>query len=278
MELITRTVYGSRLQTMQYSQLPFSTEQNTTLNEKFSIYAGVNPEVGVYPAAKFYAIGNGGHKLAVGTGGIGLVENQQHLATDAALYNHLPFVLRATNNDINNTLQQKYALRKTITVNAQNYYAYYLKRIPTDEAAVTTVIQTVSNGVTTTSAFVPSAGNLAPEPPTLSPENVNILSGQYANVSATLPIVLTADECTELLNAAEILYGDPKYAIISEIALVAGVDYPITLPNTNTMNEAIATQVTSFINTMHVIQFTPTGINGSFDVGTNEPLLVLMTI
>lgn len=278
MDLITRTIYGSRLQTMRYAELAFSTEQNTTLNEKFSILAGVNPEVGVYPVGKFFAIGNGGHKLAVGTGGIALSESQQHLATDAALYSHLPFVLRATNNDISNALQQKYALRKTVTYGGQNYYAYYLKRIPTSEASVTTVIQTVNGGSVSSAAFVPTPLNLTPTPPVINPDQVNVLSGQYANVSATIPLLFTADECTELLNAAEIIYGDPKYAIISEIALVAGVDYPITLPNSATMNEAIATQVMTFVNTMHVVQFSPTGINGSFDIGTNEPLLVMTTL
>jgi len=278
MELVTRTVYGSRLQTMQNSKLPFSVEQNTTLNEKFAILAGVNPAAGVYPAAQYYCIGNGGHALATGTGGIGLVQAQPHLATDAALYAHLPFVLRATNNDITNDVQQKYALRKQINVGGVNYFAYYLKRIPTDEAVVATVIQTVDGGTTTSAAFVPSPANLTPTPPVIDPDEVNVLAGQYANVSATLPVVLTADECTEILNAAEILFGDQAYGIISEIGLVSAVDYPTTLPNNNTFVEAICAQVTAFVNTMHVVEFTPTGINGSFDLGTNEPLLILSSV
>lgn len=278
MELTTRTVYGSRLQTMQFSKLPFSTEQNTTLNEKFGVLAGVNPNVGEYPAARYYAIGNGGHKLATGTGGIPLTEDNQHLSTDAALYKHLPFVLRATNNDISNAEQQKYGLRKQITVGGQPYFAYWLKRIPTDEAVVSTLIQTVNGDTVTTAAFVPTPDNLDPIPPVLNPDQVNLLSGQYADVSATLPLILTAAECTELLNAAETMYGDPKYAIISEVALCAGVDYPITLPNSNTMNEVIACQVMAFFNSMHVIQSMAAGINGTFDVGTNEPLLILNTI
>jgi hypothetical protein len=260
---------------MLYSQLPFSVEQNTTLNEKFEILAGVTPDAGKYPAAKYYCIGNGGHKMSTGTGGIALSDAQQHKATDASLFSPLPFVLRATNNDISNAAQQKYGLRKQETYNSQNYYAYYLKRIPTDQAVLTTSIQTVNGDTTTTTGFVPAPGNLAPQPTVLDPDTVNLLSGQYLTVSATLPLVLTADEITEILNAAEIIWGSPKYAIISEIGLVSAVDYPITLPNSNTMNEAICAQIGVFIATNHVLQFTPTGLNGSFDVGTNEPLLVL---
>jgi hypothetical protein len=275
MENVTRTVYGSRLQTMQFSHLPFSTDQNTTLNEKFGVLAGSNPASGVYPSAQYYCIGLGGHQMATGTGGIPLVQAQPHVATDAALYKHLPFVLRATNNDISNVEQQKYALRKTETWGGNPYYAYYLKRIPTDQAVVATTIQTVNGNSTTSAGFTPGAGNLSPTPPSLDPQNLNLLQAQYANVSATLPLVLSASEVTEILNAATIIYGDPSYAIISEIGLVTGVDEQITLPNQNTMMEVICAQIACFINTMHVLQFAATGINGSFDLGTNEPLLII---
>lgn len=275
MEVVTRTVYGSRLQTMLQCKLPFSTDQYTTLNEKFSVNAGILPSTGLYPAAQYYCIGNGGHTLAQGTGGVALTQVNQHLPTDAALFRHLPFALRATNNDLSNSDQQKYGLRVQETHGGNPYYAYYLKRIPVDSAVVSTAIQTVNGNTVSSSGFVPSAANLAPTPPALDTNNVNLLSGQYANVSATLPLVLTASEITEVLNAVTIMYGDPAYAIISEIGLTSGVDYPIVLPNSNSMNEVISAQIVAFIATMHVLQFTSTGINGSFDVGTNEPLLIL---
>jgi hypothetical protein len=275
MELVVRTIYGSRLQTLLMSKLPFSVDQNTTLNEKFSVNAGVLPSSGVYPAAQYYCIGNGGHTASSGTGGIALNEAVQHLPTDAGLYSFLPFVLRATNNDIDNTTQQKYALRKQVTYNGNTYFAYYLKRIPVDAAVVTTTLQTTTNGVTTSSGFTPGPSNLSPTPPVLDQNNVNLLTGQYANVSAPLPLVLTADEITEILNAAEIIYGDSNYAIISEIGIVSAVDHPITLPNNNPFNEAICAQIVSFVSTIHLLQFAASGINGNFNIGTNEPMLVV---
>lgn len=277
MENTTRTIYGSRLQAMLSSKLPFSMDQNTTLNEKFAILAGQNPPAGDYPAVQYYCIGNGGHELANGTGGIALANAKQHTAVHAALYSHLPFVLRATNNDISNSEQQKYALRRVETYGGVNYYAYYLKRIPVDSAVVNTVIQTTQNGVTSSATFVPSADNLSPTPPSLDPDNVNLLQAQYANVSALLPLTLTSGEISEILDASEIIYGDQRYAIISEIGLVSAFDHEITLPNSNTMKEAICAQVNAFISTVHMLQYASTGINGSFNLGTNEPMLVLGT-
>lgn len=275
MKNITRTAYGSALQTMQFNGLPFTLVPNTTLNEKFGILAGQTPDPGVMPTAKYFAIGIGGHQLATGTGGIPLIENVQHEATDAALYHHFPFVLRAINNDIPSGTQQKYALRKQITVNGSSYYAYYLKRIPTNDAIVTTTLDTVVNGTTTSTIFTPSQNNLSPVPPVINNVGANILTSQYANTSATLPIRFTQQECQELLDAATILFDDPAYAIISEIAICSGVDYSITLQNSASFTEAICVQVCSFISTLHMVQYTATGINGTYQVGSDDPLLVL---
>lgn len=275
MENIVRTAYGSALQTSLFSGIPYVMQANTTLNEKFGILAGVAPAEGITPVAKYYCIGNAGHQLASGTGGIPLIESVQHTAEDAALYNHLPFILRATNNDISSSVQASYALRKQIVVNGLNYFAYYLKRIDTSAAVTNVTLQTNNGGTITSTNFVPTSANLSPTPPVVNSVGTNLLLAQYLNCSATLPISLTQQECTELLNAALILYGDVRYAIISEMAICSGVDRIITLGNGSSFNEAIAVQVASFISSMHVIQFTSTGINGTFNLGTSDPALTL---
>ncbi len=275
MQNITRTAYGSALQTNLFDGIPFELVPFTTLNENFGILAGQAPVSGVTPNATYFCIGNGGHQQATGTGGVALIEEVPHLATDAGLYKYLPFILRAINNDIPAGTQASYALRKQITVNGAQYYAYYLKRIPTGTSVVSLTLETVSNGTTTAVPFTPTADNLAPTPPVINNTGVNVLTSQYVNVSATMPMVFTQQECTELLNAATILFGDPAYAIISEIGICSAVDYPITLSTGVSFMEAIAVQICSFINTMHVIQYTSTGITGSYQVGSNDPLLVL---
>ena len=147
MQNITRTANGSALQTTLFDGIPFELIPFTTLNEKFEILAGVAPASGVVPKATYFCIGNGGHQLATGTGGVALIEEVPHIATDSGLYSYLPFILRAINNDIPAGTQAAYAMRKQITVNGAQYYAYYLKRIPTSSSVVTVTLETVNNGV-----------------------------------------------------------------------------------------------------------------------------------
>lgn len=271
---LTRTLYGSSLQTTQFAQLPFDMKANTTLNEKFGIQSGVAPAAGQMPKVGFYCIGNGGHAYQTGAGGIPILTVVPHVATDAALYQHLPFVLRAIGSDLTPTQQQAYALRKIITVNSLQYIAYYLKRLPTNAAVVELQIETITNGVPTITEFVPSSANLNPTPPNLGGGSNPLLS-QFALCSSLLPMILTADECQELLNAATILYGDPNYAIISEMGICSGVDKTVTIEGGATFNEAIAVQICSHLATFHAITYTATGVNSNLNLGTNDPLLVV---
>lgn len=273
MENVTRTLYGQMLQTAQFSNLPFDLIPNTTLNEKFGVQAGVAPAS--TPSVGYYCIGNGGHSLQSGAQGIALIKTLQHSSLDAALFKHLPFVLRATNNDLTVDERRKYALRTAVTYNSTNYFAYYLKRIDMTGAAVAMKLQTNNNGSITTSTFVPTSANLDPTPAQLSTNGVNSLQGQYGLVSATLGLALTAAECQEILNAATIIYGDPAYAIISEIGLCSGVDKIVSLASGGQFNEVVACQIASHVSTMHVLQDSSTGVGGTLQIGAAEPLLVI---
>ena len=275
MENVTRTVYGAQLQTNQFGNSAFEMLDNTTLNEKFNIQAGVEPVK--TPAVGYYAIGNGGHSTAMGAGNIPLIRSLEHLATDAALYSHLPFVLRTVDNDLTQAVRAKYALRKQITVDSTPYIAYYLKRIDVASGIPQLKLQTTNNGVTSTSTFVPSATNLSPTPPALSESNVNTLKSQYAIVSQPIPFSLTASEVAEILNAAAIIYGDEAYAVISEMSLCSGEDKAITLAGGDVFNEAVAVQCCSFISTFHMLAASRTGISGTLELGSAEPLLTVST-
>lgn len=279
MDNITRTVYGSYLQSCQLLGLPFALASSSTLNEKFGVQPGVLPNSGVLPACRYFAIGNGGHKLNV-TNGLYIPEPIQHLTTDAALYNHLPFVLREPNNDLTTAEQAMYALRVAEVHNGINYVAYYLKRIDMTNVAVSMQYKTVaSDGTVTTTPFQPTTANLNPTPPNLSPTGVNVVSGDYVMASAPVPIALSANDVTEILNVANILYGDPNAAIVSEIALVSGVDKIIAVGGsgqpTFNFNEVIAAQVDTFINTFYALNFSQNGVSNIVDCGAVEPLYQL---
>lgn len=275
MENVVRTVYGSSLQTAQFCNLPYNLEANTTLNEKFGVQAGVAPST--TPTIKYYGIGNGGHSFATGSSNIPYVQSLEHQATDAALFNHIPFVLRATDNDLDATTAANYAMRTIITVDSTQYIAYYLKRLDFSAAVIQTQIQTQNGSTSSTSTFTPTSANLSPTAVQLTTNGVNSLEGVYAVVSATVNMTLTATECQEILNAATILYGDPQYAVISEMCTCSGVDKSVALNNGTGgfFNEAIAVQVCSFMSTFHSVYSSQTGISGTLQLGSAEPMIVV---
>jgi hypothetical protein len=80
------------------------------------------------------------------------------------------------------------------------------------------------------------------------------------------------------VNCANIIYGDPRYAIISEIGLVSGVDSVVNVPATAgsfNMTECIAAQINSFINTFIPMNYMNDGTTINLNVGSTEPLFQL---
>lgn len=279
MDGITRTIYGSLLQTVKLLGLPFSKKTNSTLNEKFGIQADAVPSISDMPNVQYYVIGNGGHRMSVGTDGIAKPEPIQHRATDAALFHHLPFVLREPQNDLAAADRANYGLRREETWNGLRYIAYYLKRIPLSTVVADMEYKSVQDGNTITSPFAPDSSNLNPTPPALSPSGVNVVTGDYTTATAKVSLALTAADVTELLNVAKVIYDDEDYAIISEIGLVSGVDKVITTTGvgaaTISFNEVICAQVVSHINTFFPLRFSSNGTEILLDVGSTEPMYSL---
>lgn len=282
MKLITRTAYGGFLQTTQLTGRPFALVPNTTLNEKFGVLAGQIPAAGTIPFLDYFVIGNGGHKWSSTTTStgqqIGKPEPVQHKATDAALYNQIPFVLREPANDLTQAQMLAYRLRVPLVVNGVNYIAYYAKAFDYTGVAAQMQLTTVNpDGSTTVTPFVPDSSNLNPTPPDLSSTGVNVVTGQYVTSSAKLPLNLTANDQQELLNVANILYQDPELAIISEIGLCSGVDKQVAgggsgQPTFN-YTEALVCQIVSFFNSFYAMEYADDGIQVLLDVGATEPLL-----
>ncbi len=282
---ITRTCYGAYLQTLQLLDLPYTEILHTTLNEKFNINNGVIVPAGETPFLQYVGIGNGGHSMVIGANNVAVPQPVQHLPTDAALYNQLPFVLRLPSNDLTLAEQAGYRLRTLVSYGGISYVAYYLKTLNllNTEGGITSNVpsmmyNTVSSGTVTATSFTPSAANLNPTPPSTSTTGVVSTTGDYIAATAKVPFVMTTFDITEFLNVANIIYGDPSYAIISEIALCSGLDYSTTATFngvSQTYTDAIAVQVMTFISSFYAAQFTNSGINLLMDVGAVEPLFAL---
>jgi hypothetical protein len=277
-EYTTRTVYGSYLDTCKKIGAPFKMHANTTLNEKFSILAGVNPDANTYPNVRYYGIGIGGHVGKIGASGVFVLAQQLFYATAAALYNQLPFVLRVVGNDLPEAQRQKYALRRVESRGGVQYIAYYLKRLDMTNVKPEMSITTVQDGQSVTTPYVPDSAALNPTPPNLSSTGTNITDGSYVNAKATIGIVLADIDVAEFLNVIDIIYQDRQYAMISEIALCSGVDRFVKVSDAAqgefNMNEAICVQVNDFVNTVASLQFT-NDVSWNLDIGATEPLTKL---
>lgn len=280
MESITRTIYGSTTQTALLLGITPPIPENTTLNERFDILRDVRPPSGVLPRLRYFSIGNGGHKFLVGADGVHVPEPVQHLATDAAAYKPLPFVLRTPNSDLTPVDRAKYALRKEVVIKNKTYIAYYLKRIDIENVVISMQNKIVDHDITTVTDFVPDHSNLNPNPQDLANSGINITEGRYVTATAKLVLTFNKQDIDELLNVAKVLYDNEGAAIISEIQMVSGVDHVI---NVNTpgagsfnFNEAIGTQVVFHVNSFYPAKFASNLIEASIDVGAVEPLFKLV--
>lgn len=277
MELIVRTVYGAKIQTSQLLGVPNELEEYTTLNEKFNIAPSYELNVNDEQKMRYVVIGNGGHMMEVsGNNSLPVPKPLQHSPTDAALYSHLPFILRPVANDIDATTRASYGLRKNITIDNDEYVAYYARRMDMTGVQAQMLLKNIENNVETTNPFIPNAGNLTPTPPDTVIGEVVPTTGDFVLASAPISFILDQFDMDEIKNAANIIYGSEDYAIISELGLVAGVDKVIGatdyLGASFNYTEIIGAQVCTHISTFHAIRFTNGGINSNFDVGATEPL------
>lgn len=278
MERIVRTVYGAYLQTCQLLNLPVILKPNSTLNEKFNIHTNIAIADSDRPAMLYVGIGNGGHRMVVGSNGIGKPEIIQHTPRHAALYNQLPFILRLPSEDLTPVERAKYRLRRLETHDGITYVAYYLKKLDMTNTVPQLELRTVTDGVTNSTVFSPTIADLNPTPPAINPGGVLTTTGDYIAATGKVPFTMDANEVAEFLNVANIIYGDEGYAMISEIALCSGVDRTVVGDfngSSSGYTDSIGVQIMNFIGQFVHVPSNNSGIDIEFDVGSVEPLLVL---
>lgn len=278
MEKSTRSALGALLQTAQKFGKNVEILPNSTLNQKFGVFDNILPEPTDKLSVQYVAIGNGGHKSVVGKDNLALFNSIPHQPRHTALYKHMPFIMRPADADLIAAERVNYRLRKEIMVNGVKYAAYYLKKLDLTTTTPTLEYRTVVDEVVTSTPWSPSLEDLNPTPPLINPNQVMTTGDDYIAASARVPLRFNQAETSELINVATLLYGDPGYAIVSEIALCSGVDKLVAGSfNGVTMNytEAIGVQINDFLATLFVAPFQSNGVTIDLDAGSVEPLLVL---
>lgn len=307
MRLITRTIYGGVLQTDKQLGLPHLIPNNSSLNQAVSNFSvdGVSvvdgakdPTVSAYASAtdtaalstKYLVIGNGGHKNYTGADGADFTAPLPHRATDAGLYNWIPFVLRLPNNDLPSgsdadpqpLTRAMYRLRRIITVDGQDYIAYFARLIDLD--GVATEMQRINYVQGTEQApvaFVPGSTDLQPTAPNIATPGTIPTDGSYLAATAAIALNFTAAEVNEIKNAVTVLQGSELNAIVSEIALVSGADKTAQgfgwdgsqlASNVVSYQEAVGMQAITHVSAYYPLVYTNAGFDIDMDLGATEPL------
>lgn len=243
-----KTVYFAMLQLAKTLKRDHEVLQYSTLNEKLNIQSGVALAAGEEPDLTYMTIGRGGY-VNVGTNGRNTL---MHKVTDACLFEHIPFIIRETSNDLDPSERTRYRLRRLETHGGVQYFCYYGLKLDFTSATPTVSKITVNAGVQDTVPFIPTAGQVAPTPVTLDGAGRPITTSNTSiSVDAPVETTLTSNDLQEIRDACEIIYGNASSAIISEIAYCSGVDRQVTSTEGGvsvTYMESIACQPCSFVN------------------------------
>lgn len=277
---IVRAAAGANLQTCQLLDKPVVLLPNSTLNQKFNIQKDTVPSDSDVFAMKYLTIGNKGHSMILGTGNVPYPVPVSHEPNHSGLYGHIPFVLRLPNEDLTAQERINYRLRRSEVYNGTTYIAYYGKVMDLTETQPTLELRTVDGDVVTSTPFTYTLDDLNPTPPNIPPGQILTTGSDYIASTAKVPFLLNADDVTELLNVANIMFGDSNYAIISEVGVCHGVDRVVTGDFNGvsaSYTEVIGCQITSFVSSFFAMQFMNTGLDVTFDVGSVEPLLTVST-
>jgi len=276
MQKIVPTQLSNYLQVSSFLNAPFTQFDNTTLNQKFDIQASAKVPANLRPSLKCFTIGIGGHSTTMGPNNIPLSQVVDHSSGDAGLYHHLPFVVRPINDDLTAGQRSKYCLRKTITVDGVNFYAYYGKRLDLTGVVPRLTKRTIVDDQTIIEDYQYTESNLSPTPPSIPNTGAVTTSNEYLATSAIVPMPFTEQDVAEMYNVAEILFGDRRMAIISEFGFCTGVDADTSI-NTSAgavnFKEVIGCQITSIISGHYELIFNSKGFDFSLEVGAVQPLL-----
>lgn len=251
MNLVTKTIYFDTVVLSHLREKNFKPLANTTLNEKFNINKDILMELST-PTLKYFAIGNGNIETMDSETNMKLYHGN-HRCIDAALYNHIPFVLRKEDEDLGSNERKNYRLRKRISINNEWYIAYYLKVIP-DDMVLNQIIKITQETDTMPKIETFNTNDSSLLNPNIYDNNISELlvdNTEFITNSDQISLILTIEELNEIKEAMRILSIPQNEMVINEIALCSGTD----VVDLNTYDIEVAyCQILLFVDTDYDIQ------------------------
>lgn len=285
MNTIQSTIYGAKLlASLLLGHTPIIDEKST-INERLDILPTARPT----PQEKVYlgvlVVGNRGHRVEVGVGGIPLISMVDHTANHASPYGPVPLCMRPIDDDLSLQDRTKYALRREVEVNGQVYYAYYGLRLnisPEDVIVNMKKITRGADGVEVEEIFTPTTNDLWPESIELPTEGAITAANVRLSASVAIRVTLDARAIEEYIEVSKILNnGDERYAVISECVLCTGADRVVSVNSTSGLvnfKESVGVQVYSFTTDHKAVYYNSQSLTFDFDIGSQVPLLAAQAI
>ena len=278
MEPVTPTIAAAHLQNCKLLNKPFTLLPNSTLNQKYNVFADQLPATNEYPGLAYIGIGNKAASYELASNGFLLTTPIPHLPRHASLYNMIPFVVRPANDDLSAAERMRFRLRVPMsTPGGQAVVAYYLRKLDLTNVAPGVELRNVNNGTITTTPWEHDLADLNPAHPVISNVNLNNPDGDYLVSTAKTVFRLEQDDVMNIMEACSLLYGDPRYAAINEVAICTGVDKVLQgVFNGVSANytESIATQIAAFVSQSHILTASTKEVEIGLNVGSVEPLLI----
>lgn len=238
------SIYGLRLINAMLANRYYAVKANTTLNEKFQIMASDHIPKGTienptFPKLRYFVLGVGGLDVINTDGNY---QMSQHRVLDAALFQHIPFVIKPVGNDLTPEQRMKYRLRKEITVDGTPFYAYYAKVVDlVDYRDYNYLIKKV-NGQDVVAIMDEDSYTFLNPVPFFKPTDKDVVLNVDTIVNRfKFEFNLSGDEQLELENVIKVLQLDTSK--ITELGVCHG--YDVITPYGY---ESIDTQISYFVD------------------------------
>jgi PHIKZ139 len=239
------SIYGLALINAMLANRYYKVHKNTTLNEKFNIKPTEHTPQGtiqipIFPRPKLFVLGVGGTPYI---DNVNSYKYSQHSVLDAALFKHIPFVIRPINDDLTDTQREKYRLRKTILVKGDEYYAYYAKVCDLiDYRNYNFLVNKVEGNDILSIMNFDSDRYLNPQP-VIKPSDPKVVTEVNSVINRfKFEFRLIEEEQKELKNVLKVLDME-DVAKITELGICHGYDIPTTYGY-----ESLDTQITYFVD------------------------------
>lgn len=267
-----RTLYALDIEEHRKFNIHYTPIVNTTLNEKFGVEVNTSIPNGQWPIISAFAIGVSGYKTIDASKEYNYSE---HSPLDAALFQHVPFVMKKVSEDLTITERSKYRMRCIENINNIEYVCYYLKTIPTPELKQGFhIIKTISDNVSvssTTMSLLDTTDKsfLSPTPIDKKITFENKDNIKYITKLNKLTFSLSVTEMEELENVFKLRNINTNS--ITELAICSGVEKDVSYGK-----ELIATQIYFHLGVtfdMTQLLLKNKSLTQSINLGGLEPML-----